>query len=175
MQRAQNVKVAVLRATDLALCSTRAWRGWIPRQTTSHYLSIHVTAVSAAPWPPFKGTVFDSQLGAWGLIGEIYGLWSCANWKPTYDFPIIINTKLCDICYLPPFDRNCSVKLYSHPINCAPFCTNRNFDPTFLFDFCAHWRPILHRFGVVHFCPGWTDWRIYNNMTHNNTVVETPC
>ena len=28
--------------------------------------------------------------------------------------------------------------------------TNENVDPTFLFDFYAHCRPILHRFATIH-------------------------
>ena len=27
---------------------------------------------------------------------------------------------------------------------------NRNVDPTFLFDLCAHYRPILHRLATIH-------------------------
>ena len=74
---------------------------WIFWCITSQRLSIQNVAPSHGR--NLNEQFWDPQF--WGV-----GIRSCANRKPTHDFPIHLNTKF--LLYLPPFGRNSNAKLW---------------------------------------------------------------
>ena len=73
----------------------------------------------------------------------------CANRKTTHDFPIPVITMFCSIChclaafpmssYDPHWGGGVRVDIEGRKWYQSKCC------PTFLFDFCAHYKSILHR------------------------------
>ena len=82
----------------------------------------------------------------WGL-GGVLAVWDSHQSKAQ---PRLPNTfQYIVLLYLPPFGCNSNIKLW--PLTqlggqCGP---RRHLVPTFLFDFCTHYRPILHRLAIM--------------------------
>ena len=65
---------------------------------TSHRLPVQNGAPSGTVWPSFEEGVLEIiSFGSYRLH-ESDGVGSCANRKPTHDFPIPLDTMFCYIC-----------------------------------------------------------------------------
>ena len=104
----------------------------------------------------FKRAFGDPNLGVCGVRGELWG----RELRQLKAHPRLPNAPQCKVLLsLPPFDAQLKCQVIT-PIR-PPIWgvrvdirvenrTNRNVLPTFLFDFCTHYWPILHHLASIH-------------------------